>query len=77
MNRFLFLVQVSRPILWPVLPLVFYLGLHAAQAPLTPAAIVLMLLLTLPMNLVGCGLNDIYDVDSDRRSERRRDSYGE
>jgi hypothetical protein len=30
------------------------------------------LLLTLPANLLGCGLNDIYDFESDRRSERRR-----
>ena len=31
-------------------------------------AIVQMVLLTFPMNLVGCGLNDIYDYESDRRS---------
>ena len=72
MNPVLQLIQVSRPILWPVLPLVYYLGLHAARAPLSTAAIIQLLLLTLPANLLGCGLNDIYDFDSDRRSERRR-----
>jgi len=76
MTRLLFLVQVSRPILWPVLPLVYYLGLHAARAPLSAAAVVEMLLLTLPMNLIGCGLNDVYDYESDRRSERRRKVWG-
>ena len=76
MRRLLFLVQVSRPILWPVLPLVYCFGLHAARAPLSMAAIVQMLLLTFPMNLLGCGLNDIYDFDSDRRSERRRKVWG-
>jgi 4-hydroxybenzoate polyprenyltransferase len=76
MKRFLYLVQVSRPILWPVLPLVYYLGLHAAGARLSTAAIAEMLLLTLPMNLVGCGLNDIYDYESDRRSGRRRKVWG-
>ncbi|MEX2091495.1 MAG: UbiA family prenyltransferase [Pirellulales bacterium] len=76
MARFLLLLQISRPILWPVLPLVFYLGLHAAGAPLSAAAIVEMLLLTFPMNLIGCGLNDIYDYESDRRSERRRKVWG-
>jgi 4-hydroxybenzoate polyprenyltransferase len=35
-----------------------------------------MLLLTFPMNLVGCGLNDIYDYESDRRSARRRAVWG-
>jgi len=76
MSRFLFLIQVSRPILWPVLPLVYYLGLNAARAPLSSEAIVQLLLLTFPMNLIGCGLNDIYDYDSDRRSERRRKIWG-
>jgi 4-hydroxybenzoate polyprenyltransferase len=35
-----------------------------------------MLLLTLPMNLIGCGLNDIYDYESDRRCARRRAIWG-
>jgi 4-hydroxybenzoate polyprenyltransferase len=72
----IFLVQVSRPILWPVLPLVYYLGLHASHAPLSASAIVQMLLLTFPMNLLGCGLNDIYDYESDRQSHRRRRVWG-
>jgi 4-hydroxybenzoate polyprenyltransferase len=76
MNPVLQLIQVSRPILWPVLPLVYYLGLHAARAPLSTAAIMQLLLLTLPANLLGCGLNDIYDFDSDRRSERRKRIWG-
>ncbi len=76
MVRFLLLVQVSRPILWPILPLVYLLGLHAANAPLSTPAIVQLLLLTLPMNLIGCGLNDVYDYDSDQRSARRRKIWG-
>jgi 4-hydroxybenzoate polyprenyltransferase len=76
MSRLLLLVQVSRPIVWPVLPLVYALGLHAARAPLGAAAIVQMLLLTFPMNLIGCGLNDIFDYESDRRCPRRRAIWG-
>src|SRR5882757_2486468 len=74
--KLLFLIQVSRPIIWPVLPLVYGLGLNAAHAPLSAAAIIQMVLLTFPMNLVGCGLNDIYDYESDRRSLRRRAVWG-
>ena len=74
--KLLFLVQVSRPIIWLVLPLVYALGLNAAHAPLSVAAIIQIVLLTLPMNLVGCGLNDIYDYESDRRSSRRRAVWG-
>jgi 4-hydroxybenzoate polyprenyltransferase len=75
-NRLIFLVQVSRPLIWPLLPLVYGLGLNAAHAPVNAAAILQMLLLTFPMNLVGCGLNDIYDYESDRRSPRRRAIWG-
>jgi 4-hydroxybenzoate polyprenyltransferase len=76
MDRVLFLIQVSRPIVWPVLPLVYSFGLSASNAKLSPAAIVQMILLTFPMNLIGCGLNDIYDYESDRRSVRRRSIWG-
>lgn len=71
-SRLLFLIQVSRPIVWPVLPLVYLLGLNAAHASVSTVAVLQMVLLTFPMNLIGCGLNDIYDVESDRRSGRRR-----
>jgi 4-hydroxybenzoate polyprenyltransferase len=76
MDRALFLIQVSRPIVWPVLPLVYFLGLHAANADLNIAAIMQSLVLTFPMNLIGCGLNDIFDYESDRRSRRRRFVWG-
>ncbi|MEX0643002.1 MAG: UbiA family prenyltransferase [Pirellulales bacterium] len=76
MSPFIFLIQVSRPIVWPFLPLVYYLGLHAAHAELTAAAIAQIVLLTFPMNLIGCGLNDIYDFESDRRCPRRHAIWG-
>jgi 4-hydroxybenzoate polyprenyltransferase len=74
--KLLFLIQVSRPIIWPVLPLVYALGLNASHATINAAVIIQALLLTLPINLVGCGLNDIYDYESDRRSGRRRAVWG-
>jgi 4-hydroxybenzoate polyprenyltransferase len=75
-SRLTFLIQVSRPIIWPVLPLVYALGLHEAHAAWSIPAIIQMALLTFPMNLIGCGLNDIYDYESDRRSPRRRAVWG-
>lgn len=74
--KLLFLIQVSRPMIWPVLPLVYALGLHASHAAWSAAALVQMAMLTFPTNLVGCGLNDIYDYESDRRSSRRRVVWG-
>jgi 4-hydroxybenzoate polyprenyltransferase len=76
MSRMLFLIQVSRPIIWPVLPLVYGLGLHASHATIGWPAVLQMIALTFPMNLVGCGLNDVYDFESDRRSTRRRAIWG-
>ena len=76
LRRLVFLIQVSRPIVWPVLPLVYYFGVHAADARLGVAAIIQMASLTLPLNLIGCGLNDLYDYESDRRSRRRRAVWG-
>jgi chlorophyll synthase len=76
MRSLVFLVQVSRPLLWPVLPMVYYLGMHAAGSRMTLLAAVQLALLTMPMNLIGCGLNDLYDIESDRRSARRRAIWG-
>jgi 4-hydroxybenzoate polyprenyltransferase len=76
MARLLLLIQVSRPIVWLVLPLVYGLGMQAADVAPNSIAIAQMLLLTFPMNLIGCGLNDIYDYESDRRCPRRRAVWG-
>lgn len=76
LSQLVYLIQVSRPMVWPVLPLVYALGAHAAGAELRGAAIGQLLMLTFPMNLIGCGLNDIHDYESDRRSERRRAIWG-
>lgn len=76
MARLLLLIQVSRPIVWPVLPLVYALGMQAGHVSLNAIAIAQMVLLTFPMNLIGCGLNDLYDIESDQRSPRRRAIWG-
>jgi 4-hydroxybenzoate polyprenyltransferase len=76
MRQLIFLIQVSRPIVWPILPLVYAFGLRASSAQWDAAVIMQMILLTFPMNLIGCGLNDIYDYESDRRSARRRAIWG-
>ncbi len=76
MKRLIFLIQVSRPIIWPVMPIFYCLGLNSSHAAISAPAIIQLLLLTFPMNLIGCGLNDIYDYESDRLSTRRRVGWG-
>ena len=46
------------------------------HAELSALPLLQMVLLTFPMNLIGCGLNDIYDYESDRRWSRRRAIWG-
>src|SRR5690242_12794976 len=75
-SQLVFLIQVSRPIVWPVLPLVYVLGLRASGAEWNAVVVAQLVLMTFPMNLIGCGLNDIYDYESDRRSQRRRAIWG-
>jgi 4-hydroxybenzoate polyprenyltransferase len=50
--------------------------MQAAHVSPNLVAIAQMVLLTFPMNLIGCGLNDVYDYESDRRSPRRRAIWG-
>jgi len=76
MARLILLLQVSRPILWPVLPLVYWLGMHSARAEMTWVAVLQMASLSMPLCLVGCGWNDIWDYESDRHSKRRRYIWG-
>ncbi|MEX2316794.1 MAG: UbiA family prenyltransferase [Pirellulales bacterium] len=76
MARLVYLIQVSRPIIWPFLPLVYVLGLHAAKAEVSAIAAVQIVLLTFPMNTIGCGLNDIFDYESDRLCRRRPKVWG-
>lgn len=76
MERLILLLQVSRPIVWPLLPLVYGLGLQASHAEVNALVIAQLVLLTFPMNLIGCGLNDLYDYESDRLSPRRRAIWG-
>jgi 4-hydroxybenzoate polyprenyltransferase len=50
--------------------------MQAGHVSSNAVAIAQMVLLTFPMNLIGCGLNDLYDIESDRRSPRRRAIWG-
>jgi len=76
MARLVLLIQVSRPILWPVLPLVYWLGMHSAGAEMNWVAALQMASLSFPLCLVGYGWNDLCDFASDRHNRRRRYIWG-
>jgi 4-hydroxybenzoate polyprenyltransferase len=70
------LIQISRPLGWLVAPLVFLLGLTAFGTPLTPQAIVQVVLLSFPYCILLYGTNDVYDYEADELNPRKpvRDS---
>ncbi|MBN2340943.1 MAG: UbiA family prenyltransferase [Deltaproteobacteria bacterium] len=67
------LVLISRPAVWFILPAVFFaaawFSLGAAYYPVQ--TVLIALALTFPMSLHGYGLNDIYDLASDRANPRK------
>ncbi len=75
-HKALVVFQVSRPLGWLIAPLVFLLGLTAFGTPLTPLAIVQIVLLSIPYCILLYGTNDIYDYEADKLNPRKpvRDS---
>jgi 4-hydroxybenzoate polyprenyltransferase len=71
MNKLRTLVEVSRPVVWPVYPLIFARGFMASGAELGIVALFQAALLTFPISIIIYGINDIYDYDSDRLNWRK------
>jgi|TARA_Y100000310_G_scaffold329278_1_gene398810 4-hydroxybenzoate polyprenyltransferase len=65
------LVKTSRPILWIVLPLLFLGGVFVSGARMTQLVILQLVLLTFPISLLGYGINDIYDYETDKLNKRK------
>ena len=82
-QKFLILLNVSRPPLWIALPLVFCLGLaygkHGLTDPIfhfSPLMILQMLMLSFPICLFTFGINDVYDYKSDKINPRKQGIEG-
>ena len=65
---------MSRPLGWIVAPLVFAIGLYYSNAAFNWISIIQILLLSFPFSIILYGINDIYDVDSDRLNPRKETS---
>ena len=70
------LLRTSRPIMWPIPVLLFFIGMKLAHAPLTPESLVLLMFLLFPANLFIYGINDIYDYESDKINPRKKGIVG-
>ncbi len=64
----------SRPLLFPLVPLIFALGYQAGGGSLahwSPAEWLFVLALTWPFGMIIYGINDIYDADIDAADKKR------
>lgn len=68
----LLLIRTSRPLGWLIAPLVLLLGLTAFGSPLSPFAILQLILLTFPYCVLLYGTNDIFDYEADKLNPRKR-----
>lgn len=82
-NIFLLLIKISRPPLWPALPLVFCLGLAYGKDGLgnphfrwNALMVLQMVWLSFPVCLYTFGINDIFDFASDMLNPRKNSLEG-
>lgn len=82
-RKILIILNVSRPVLWITLPLVFCLGLAYGQHGLadpafrfTPLMIIQLFMLSFPICLFTFGINDVHDYESDRINPRKNGIEG-
>ncbi len=66
------IIKTSRPFHWIPLPIVYFLGLKAAG--IRPEAIHFLqaFSFSFPLSLIICGVNDVYDYESDLLNKRKR-----
>ncbi len=71
---------VSRPLLYPLIPLIIILGYQSSGQSVAEAPLSLWMVLTLvtwPLSVVVYGLNDIFDTKSDTHNQYRERLAGE
>lgn len=80
MHSLLLWFTVSRPLLYPLIPLITILGYQSTGQTIAEAPLSLWIVLTLvtwPLSVVVYGLNDIFDTKSDTHNQYRERLAGE
>lgn len=68
------LIIISRPVAWPIGPVMVFAGMVWTGSNLTLVSIGQMLMMTFPLCLFAYGINDVYDYESDAVNNRRKNS---
>lgn len=73
------LLKISRPLAWPIGPILFTIGLSVGRfglndpnADIPSIAFIQMLWLSIPFCVYVFGINDLYDLESDRANPRKK-----
>lgn len=67
-------ILVSRPIFWPIAPSAYLFGVYSSGGSLGWLEALQALLLSIPLGIYVFGVNDLFDMDSDRANPRRKGS---
>ncbi len=70
-NLIWFYIQISRPAHWPILPLIFLLGLSDARGYYNLQIWLQVFALSFPLELYLNSLNDIFDQETDLNNPRK------
>jgi len=65
------IIKISRPLVWSFIPLVFFFGLYFSGESLTLISLLQMVSFTFPLCFYAYGINDIYDLKSDKINPRK------
>tara|TARA_Y100000034_G_C6804031_1_gene360843 strand:- start:169 stop:960 length:792 start_codon:yes stop_codon:yes gene_type:complete len=64
-------IRISRPITWPILPIMYFCIFFYYDLQFTPLIALQLLILTFVFNFFLYGINDIYDYKSDELNKRK------
>jgi len=68
-------IWISKPAFWIFFPVAYFIGLVASQGQIGVLEIAQMLLLSIPFSFYSFGLNDIYDIETDKLNSRKRNKF--
>ncbi len=70
-------LTISRPIFWIGPPVAYGLGLYINSTPLNFLEILEIILLSFPLSFLIYGINDVYDIETDKINPRKKGIWGE